>query len=302
MTSTQHATSSVRDQSSTTREGESRHSGQSATSERSASGVREASTAEADLNDAMIVEVLPGEHGWNAKTRSRSRSIVVPAGRNRNHPTPHGRVCRFAKQAAATDENQSEVLARLGQIAGAIASTSARTTVGVGLTCTGHGNRQAKTAIGIATLWAKWGHRTLLVNADSSSREFTGALARTAPSLGDIARAIVDGDRLPIPPQLTESLDGLDVLAGLENWSLAQLGETGILQKIDSAIRTRYYRIVWVLPPLDRHEWSPSIISSAVDTLVLSAVRGKANLRMIESLAESIAGSDWPPLQITWHE
>jgi len=302
MTSAPDSTSSVQDQSSTTGEGKSRHSDRSAAGERPASGVRKASKAEVDSNDAMVVEVLPGEHGWNAKTRTPSRSAIVPARRNRNHPTPHGRLCRFAKQAAVADENQSEVLARLGQIAGTIASTSARRTVGVGLTCTGPGNKQAKTAIGIATLWAKWGHRTLLINADPSSREFTGALARTTPSFGDIARAIVDGDRLSIPSQLTESLDGLEVLAGLENWSLAQLGETGILQKIDRAIRTRYNRVVWVLPPLNRHEWAPNIIRAAVDTIVLSAVRGKANLRLIESLAESMTGDDWPPLQITWHE
>ncbi len=268
-------------------------------------------TDESGTNDSIVVEVrpTPNPRDWHAHPeRTKNRTAIVPA-----KPSPSARfrvgnggsggaIQRFANRAAQSSPGSSVTLARFGKIAGSLGTLTTQPTVGIGVTSTNHKNNQALTAIGIATVWAQWGHRTLLINADPARCKLTKALKNSQPTLHDLIHALNHGKTLALPQSLTSNLDDLEAISDIGDFSLAQIGETGILQKLDYALRTRYDRIVWSLPPLNQQDWSPILIRPVVDSLVISAKRGRTNLRQVEKLADLMSYTDWPPLQVTWHE
>ncbi len=250
-----------------------------------------------------VVEIVQHAHQpWKEVKSSKPTSFAHPLSRLKQRVSPSGGpIARFARRAATVQEN-SPVLSRLNQMAGELVARSSQDIINIGITSTNAKNRQSITAIGLATTWARWGHRTLLVCAGSSSQEFGRSFCRTTPSFGQLASAVMRGDQLPAPQVMTNALSNLEIIAGMDGLSLAQIQDNGVLHQMTMALRQRYDRIIWSLPFWGLQEWSPAVLKQTIDSIMVSACRGHADLRKISQIATELEDLGMPPLQITWHE
>ena len=253
--------------------------------------------------DSIIVEVIPSTREWNRTHQSTPQKTIIPFRKGNSLRPKKGNMVRIIRQFAEAKGENAPLLSRFGKVAGGLTALAAGSTVSVGITSTAYGNKQAMTAIALASVWARHGHRTLLVNVDPANRTLIKTVGKTTPTLGDLAEAMISGKRLPLPSILTDATDHLEFLCGYEDdWDYSRLADTGLLHQLQYILRTRYQRIVWSLPPLQADEWSPAMLRSIFDSLVLSAKRGRADLRLIEKLAEDWHHDQFPPLQIMWHD
>jgi len=206
----------------------------------------------------------------------------------------------WARHLAVAPE-ESLTFSRLSRVAADLKKQTSRNTVSIGVTSPGPGNHHSETAIGLATLWARWDHYTVLIDVGGKSTKLGRSIRRTTPSIADLIDALHYGRALPAPQLLTSALDRLDTLVDLDGTSLARLGESGTLSLLASALRQRYHRIVWSLPPLHTSTWSVSLMSEVIDHFIVSARRAKADRRPIERLARDISEQQLPPVQLVWH-
>lgn len=210
-----------------------------------------------------------------------------------------GRLGAWAKRAAVAPED-SVLYAHLARVASELRRQVGSDSISVGITSTGPHDRQGITALGLATIWARWERSTILVEVGNRHSETGRTIPHTHPSLADVVQAIRDNRGLPAPQPLSSALDRLDVLADLEGTSLGRLADAGMLDRLDHALRQRYERIVWSLPAVNP-TWSPSMLASVIDRFIISARRGYADQRSIRTLAALLAEMNLPPLQLMWH-
>ena len=260
-------------------------------------------TPQSSSEDSIIVEVVAPQREWNRVRHATPQKTIIPVRKGHTPRLQQGKMVRFIRQIADAKNEGSPLLSRFGKVAGGLTSLTDHSTVSVGLTSTHYGNKQAMTAIALASVWARYGHRTLLVNLDPNNRNLVKAVGRTSPTLGDLTEAMVSGKQLPLPPLFTDATDHLEFLSGYEDeWNISRLADTGLLQQIHYILRTRYQRMIWSLPPTKANEWSPVVFRSVFDSFALSAKRGRADLTRLGRLAEELEIAEFPPLQVIWHE
>lgn len=175
--------------------------------------------------------------------------------------------------------------------------------VSAAVTCAGRASRQDFTALGLATLWARWGYPTLLIEIGAGRCPLGCGLKPTAPSLAHLIECIEQGRSLPAPQRLSSAIELLDVLADgprSAGAGLARLADTGLLFHLNAAVRQRYRRIVWSLPSIDG-SWSPRMLAGSVDRILVSARSGYSSGDLIENLAHEAAQAHMRPIQLFWY-
>jgi Mrp family chromosome partitioning ATPase len=172
----------------------------------------------------------------------------------------------------------------------------------VGVTATDEGNGHPYAAIGLAMTWARWGHRTLLVCTGGRFNEFGHEFNCTTPSIADLFEALAEGRRLPVPPMLMPVITNLEVLSGMGHLTLSRLVETNWLSLFAEAVRSRYDRIIWSLPPMSEGTWTPAMLHQVVDALTLSIRPGRTTLLSVRRLADEVQRAELPPLQVIWQD
>lgn len=239
--------------------------------------------------DVSQAEILPAVPGWMSRHPS-TVPVLTPRGRSKRF------VRRLARRLAGGDDSSTAMTA-MARAAADLKRNSGQAAVSIAVTSTGPGNRLELTAIGLATRWARWEHNTLLL--DAAGLTPISAISRT--SLDELAEALSRGNPLPAPPLLTSALERLEVIATTSAASLARLSETGHLVYLMEALRQRYERIVWALPPVGSAAWTICLTDGIVDQVVLSACKGKADRSRIGEAAAQLATHGRPPLQVFWH-
>lgn len=210
----------------------------------------------------------------------------------------------FSALARIASDLKAEVAAAPSQYAlaeGALAPGSE--VVAAAVTCAGRASRQDFTALSLATLWARWGYPTLLIEIGSGRCPLGCGLKSTAPSLAHLLECIEQGRSLPAPQRLSSAIELLDVLADgpkSTGASVARLADTGLLNHLNTAVRQRYRRIVWSLPSIDG-SWSPRMLAGCVDRILVSARCGCAPCDAIENLAHEAAQAHMRPIQLFWY-
>ncbi|MBL1216107.1 MAG: hypothetical protein D8M59_01280 [Planctomycetes bacterium] len=247
------------------------------------------SSTSSSTSDSSSAQILPAEPGWMSRRPATEPALT-------RQKRGKGTIRRLARRLAGGDDS-SEAMTALARVAADLRRTTDRASVSVAVTSTGPGNRIELTAIGLATLWARWEHNTLLL--DAAGLTPVSAISRT--SLDELAEALARGSDLPAPPLLTSALERLEVIATTSAASLARLSETGQLAFLMEALRSRYERIVWALPPVGSAGWAVCLADGIIDQVILSACRGKANRARIADAATQLAASGKPPLQLFWH-
>lgn len=223
----------------------------------------------------------------------------------RTHDSPNGigsnRLGRWARQLAEAPEEDG-IIANMAQMALRLRPAAGKTCCAVGLTAQSRrGNRQAMTAVSLATLYARWGHSTVLVELGGRSSETGRWIRRTVPSIADIVTAIECEQALPVPQPLSTVLPNLDVVADFGRFSLGQLADSGRLGQLHAALSQRYQRILWSLPVMGP-TWSATALVGLVDRFVLTVRRGRSSVVAIERLAAQVARCHCEPLQIVWYD
>lgn len=211
------------------------------------------------------------------------------------------RLGRFTHHIAA-DPEDSPAFAHLSAIASELRRKSGdATSCSIAVTSPGRGNGQGRTAIGLATIWARWKYPTLLVDVSSYRHsEISRMIDPEAPSLSDLIEAYENGHDLPAPQTMNAPLENLDVLSNLNHWSLAHLADTGRLAFLYATFRRRYRRVVWMLPPIGR-TWSAAMMGRFVDHVVAATRRGVGDRRPVIRLADQLRDMGHNPLQLVWH-
>lgn len=207
------------------------------------------------------------------------------------------------KLAAASDD--CVALSHYSRLAAELKQNinSSSQTISIGVTAPGNGNRQGMTALGLATIWAKWDHNTVLIEFGGRGSELGRTIRKTTPGIMDIIEAIYQNQPLPAPQLLTAKLERLETISDNDRggYSLARLCESGMLTVFTNILRQRYSRIIWSLPSLDSATWSVAILAEVIDRFVVSACRGKADRRPIERIAGEMSKYNLPPVQLVWH-
>ena len=214
-------------------------------------------------------------------------------------PARCGRYGGLAHRLAVAPED-SAPLNRVADFALRLRIEPSRPSFAVGLTSMGRCQGQAATAIAWATLWARWGYATLLIDVAGRQSELGRSLRHTVPHVGDVATAIECDRPLPIPQPMTAEMLNLDVLSGLGRTSLTRMADSGLLARLGDCLRERYQRVVWSLPPATS-VGLPLMLRGVVDRLVLTIARGRARRDAVEALARRVVDAGHPPLGMVWH-
>jgi len=190
----------------------------------------------------------------------------------------------------------------MAQVALRLRPAAGQTCCAIGLTAPSRrGNRQAMTAVSLATLYARWGHATVLVELGGRQSETGKWIRRTVPSIADIVTAIECQQALPVPQPLSTVLPNLDVVADVGRFSVGQLADSGRLAQLHKALSQRYQRILWSLPVMGP-TWSAAAMAGFVDRFVLTVRRGRASARSIEQFAGLIEQCHCDALQGVWYD
>jgi len=162
------------------------------------------------------------------------------------------------------------------------------------------------TALGLATLWARWGHETLLVDLGSGADHVEGLLAGTMPDLAGIAamdlRSSGNGEEYDVTPysRLRADLPGLSVIAPGRTDVVALVSQ-GVLARFVSEVRSQFDRVVLSAPPLDT-DFPVLAAAESTDAVVLTLVGGSSRSRDVEPFAREAWAGGFGRLTTIWYD
>lgn len=221
-------------------------------------------------------------------------SALAPSVLNRS-----SRLGRFAHRIAAAPPD-ALALERFASLATGIPTKTGECT-SIGVTATAAGNRLSLSVITLATLWARWHYRVVIVDLSGGRSELGKLFDESKPTIAGIVDALLEHRSLPTPSPLTTTLDSLDAVGGLGPYSMAQLLDSGLLIAFAGALRERYDRVIWILPYSSSHGALLRRLDSVLDQIVVSACRGRASLDGLTRIADETAELRMPPVQCVWH-